>query len=93
MAEETAPAVSLPVSSGLSRGVGGVVEDPERHDARDAWRSRRCEARADEDDMTADRQVTALLEFKPLGERFIGDGVIEAVACAAVPANVKAGTP
>ncbi|WP_268871895.1 hypothetical protein [Amycolatopsis orientalis] len=43
--------------------------------------------------MTADRQVTALLEFKPLGERFIGDGVIEAVACAAVPANVKAGTP
>ncbi|MGK4591660.1 hypothetical protein [Amycolatopsis sp. w19] len=92
-AEEAAPTVSLPVSSGLSRGSGGAVEDPEQRHAREAWRSRRYEARADEYNMTADRLVTALLEIKPLGERLIGDGVIEAVTCTAVPTDVEAGSP
>jgi hypothetical protein len=63
--------------------------EADQRSAGNAWTAWWDETRVDEEFVTAECAVAALLEGDAVGERLIGDGMLQAVGYAAIPGHVE----
>jgi hypothetical protein len=63
--------------------------EADQRSANDARTAGWDETRVDEDFVSTESAVAALLEGDAVGERLIGDGMLQAVGYAAIPGHVE----